>query len=263
VHDEAGTGGGGEASTPLDAPPRAVDARIGDYGIDAERAVVWLAFAAFGAGMVMLLSAVAQAPGALTLGAFVVCVVLGLAALVLTWSSRVGKLRERVRLVQWLDLRPDAYVLDAGCGTGLVLIEAAKRMPGGLAVGIDTWRRSTASARSADRVLANAAAEGVDDNVVVAGGSATRLPFPDATFDVVTSCFVLHRLGSRAARLAAVREAARVLAPGGRLVVLDTSKTRQTMVAMRSVDLAPVARSRRVRRLVPPARYVTAWKPTR
>ena len=234
-------------------------ARIGNYGIDARRAVVWLAFAAFGAGMVMLFAAVAHAPSWLTLGAFGACVLLGMGALILTWSSRVGKLRERVRLVEWLTLRPDAYVLDAGCGTGLVLVEAAKRMPAGLAVGIDHRR----AVSSADAVLVNADAEGVGDNVVVTSGSITRMPFADATFDVVTSCFVLHRLGSRAARLAAVREAARVLAPGGRLVVLDTAKTRQVVVAMRSADLAGVTRSRRVLRLVPPARYVTGWKPTR
>jgi ubiquinone/menaquinone biosynthesis C-methylase UbiE len=191
------------------------------------------------------------------------CVLLGMGALVLTWSSLVGKLRERVRLVEWLALRPDAYVLDAGCGSGLVLVEAAKRMPAGLAVGIDHRRAVRGSASVAEAVLANADAEGVADNVVVTTGSITRMPFLDATFDVVTSCFVLHRLGSRAARIAAVQEAARVLAPGGRLVVLDSAKTRQAVIAMRAVDLAGVTRSRRILRLVPPARYVTGWKPNR
>ena len=241
----------------------AEDARIGNYGIDAWRVVVWLAFGAFGAGMVMLFGAVAHAPSWLTLGAFGACVVLGMSALVLTWSSRVGKLRERVRLVEWLTLRPDAYVLDAGCGTGLVLVEAAKRMPAGLAVGIDRWRAAHAASIVGNAVLVNADAEGVGDNVVVTSGNITRMPFADATFDVVTSCFVLHRLGSRAARLAAVQEAVRVLAPGGHLVVLDSSRTRQVVVAMRAFDLAGVTRSRRVLRLVPPARYVTGWKPKR
>ncbi|HEY8217943.1 MAG TPA: class I SAM-dependent methyltransferase [Acidimicrobiia bacterium] len=239
------------------------DARIGDYGLDARRVVVWLGFGAFGAGMVMLFAAVAHAPGWLTLGAFGACVVLGLAALVLTWSSRVGKLRERVRLVEWLDLRADAYVLDAGCGSGLVLVEAAKRTPLGLSVGIEQWRAVPNVPSVAEVVLENADAEGVDDNVVVTNSSMTRLPFADDTFDVVTSCFVLHRIGSRAARLDAIREAARVLVPGGRLVVLDSAKTKQVVAAMRSVDLAGVTRSRRILRLIPAARYVTGSKPSR
>jgi ubiquinone/menaquinone biosynthesis C-methylase UbiE len=213
--------------------------------------------------MVMLFAAVAHAPDWLTLGAFATCVVLGMGALVLTWSSRVGKLRERVRLVEWLDLRPGAYVLDVGCGTGLVLIEAAKRTPTGLAVGIEQWKPLTRGQPIADVVLANAAAEGVGDNVVVADAGVTHLPFADGTFHVVTSCFRLHRRASHAARLAAIREAARVLVPGGRLVVLDSAKTKQVVVAMRSVDLAGVTRSRRVLRLVPPARYVTGSKPIR
>jgi SAM-dependent methyltransferase len=263
VGHEAHASDGGETAAGTERARPEDDARIGDYGIDARRSVIWLGFGAFGAGVVMLLAAVAHAPGWLTLGAFAACVVLAIGALVLTWSSRVGKLRERVRLVEWLDLRPDSYVLDAGCGTGLVLIEAAKRMPAGLAVGVDRWRPSRPEEPTPDDVRANASAEGVHDNVVVANGSITRLPFADATFDVVTSCFVLHRFGSRAARLDAIREAVRVLAPGGRLVVLDTSKTRQVKTAMRSVDLTGVTRSRRVLRLIPAARYVAGTKPSR
>ena len=54
---------GAAASAEAEPPPLDDNARIGSYGIDAERAVVRLAFAAFGAGVVMLIAAIAHAPG--------------------------------------------------------------------------------------------------------------------------------------------------------------------------------------------------------
>ena len=56
-------------------------------------------------------------------------------------SSRTGKLRERDRLLQDLPWRGDEWVLDVGCGRGLLLIGAAKRLTSGRAVGLDLWRR--------------------------------------------------------------------------------------------------------------------------
>jgi SAM-dependent methyltransferase len=245
----------GDAITPPDVRRPGGAARV-DYGIDAERAVVRLTYGSLGAGLVMVFGAIAHAPVGLSIAAFAACVGLALAALTLTWSSRVGKVRERVRLVGWLELPADAYVLDAGCGPGAVLVEAALRNPEGLAVGVDLWRVCEPALPRA-----NAKLEGVDDHVALATGNVTDLPFADATFDVVSCSLVLRRLDGSLARLASVREAARVLVPGGRLVVLDTAKTRQIAVAMRATDLVGVTRSRRVWRLVPPARYVTGRKP--
>jgi SAM-dependent methyltransferase len=254
-----------------DSPTRTATARADDdaarparldYGIDSWSTVVRLGYASFGAGLVMLLAAIAHAPTGLTFVAFVVCTVLAISALVLVWSSRVGKLRERVRLVDWLDLSPDAYALDAGCGTGVVLVELARRVPEGLAVGIDLWGTTLNVAVEPQVARANAQLEGVDAQVVVTTGTIAALPFPDESFDAVTGARVLRELDGSEARVSAVREAARVLAPGGRLVVLETRKTRRIAVAMRSADLTDVTRSRRVWRALPPARYVTGVKPS-
>jgi len=233
-----------------------------DYGIDAWSTVVRLAFGAFGAGLVMLLAAIAHAPGWLSLGAFGACAVLAIGALVLVWSSRVGKLRERVRLVDWLELVPDACVLDAGCGSGVMLVELARRTPEGLAVGVDVWESASHGPRGPEVVSSNARLEGVAEQTVVTTATVGSLPFADASFDAVCASLLLGRLDGGAARVEAVREVTRVLAPGGRLVALDTARTRQIVVAMRSADLADVARSRRVWRLLPPARYVTGRKPS-
>lgn len=256
--DELEVPAAASAAEPVGLFPRTVV----DYGIDSPSTVVRLGALATGAGVVMLFSAIASAPSWLSLGAFGACIVLALAALALVWSSRVSKLRERIRCVDQLDLDEDSYVLDAGCGTGAVLVEAAYRTPEGLAVGIDVWQPVGGAVVVPETPLANARLDGVEDHVAVATGDVCRLPFPDEMFDAVTSSLVLGRLEHADARLDAARELARVLVPGGRLVVLDRRRTRALMEALRSVELVDVARSRRVWRLVLPARYVIASKPS-
>ncbi len=55
------------------------------------------------------------------------------------WDSKVGKLWSRDRQLDGLKLRGDELVLDVGCGRGLLLIGAAKRLTTGKAVGVDIW----------------------------------------------------------------------------------------------------------------------------
>lgn len=92
-------------------------------------------------------------------------------------------------------------LLDAGCGSGGMLVHLAKR---GDAIGVDL----------SPAALALCAQRGVR----VVGGSVLRLPFRDASFGVVTSFDVLyHRWVEDDA--AALREHVRVLRPGGLLLV--------------------------------------------
>src|SRR6266849_4569883 len=58
------------------------------------------------------------------------------AALMLLWSSLVGKFRARDSLLNAIPWRGDEQVLDVGCGHGLLLIGAAKRLTTGRATGI-------------------------------------------------------------------------------------------------------------------------------
>src|SRR5215472_11511020 len=81
----------------------------------------------------------------------------GIAAAMM-WSSRVGKLRLRDRLLDSLGLTGSERVLDAGCGRGLMAIGAAKRLKSGRVTGVD-------SGGSAEAAKTNAKLEGVADRV--------------------------------------------------------------------------------------------------
>src|SRR5262249_6395470 len=131
-----------------------------------------------------------------------------------------GKLRVWERELDRAGLTGNEQLLDLGCGRGAVLIEAARRLPAGRAVGADLWTRDQ-SGNSREVTLANAAAAGVADRVEVHTADMTALPFADGSFDVVTSAMAIHNIPSPEGRYGAVDEAMRVLRPGGQLIIAD------------------------------------------
>lgn len=149
---------------------------------------------------------------------------LGMAAY-MTWASRVGKLRRARRLLDWAQAtRPwsgDEVVLDVGCGRGLMLVEAARRLTTGTAVGVDLWRAEDQTDNEPEGALENARREGVADRVHVETGDMRALPCTDETFDVVVSHWAVHNLPDEADRRRALDEMLRVLRPGGTLVLAD------------------------------------------
>jgi ubiquinone/menaquinone biosynthesis C-methylase UbiE len=169
-------------------------------------------------------------------------------------SSRVGKLRERDRLLDGLPWRGDERVLDVGCGRGLLLIGAARRLSTGRAVGLDLWRTRDQAGNDPAATMANARAEGVAERVRLCHGDARRLPFGDRTFDAVVSSLALHNLRGAGGRAAAVGEIARVLKPGGRVAILDVGRTGQYATALAAAGLEAVGRSRRRLGMYPPVR---------
>ena len=141
--------------------------------------------------------------------------------LYMMWSSRTGKLAVRDRLLDSLDLKGEEKILDAGCGRGLMVIGAAKRLKAGKATGVDVWDASVLSGNSSDAAKANAKMEGVADKVRFETGDIRKLVYPEKSYDVAMSAVAIHNLADREDRDKAVRELWRVLKPGGRLVILD------------------------------------------
>jgi SAM-dependent methyltransferase len=145
----------------------------------------------------------------------------GAMAIWMLYDSKVGKVRDREQLLGRIPWRGDERVLDVGCGRGLMLIGAAKRLTSGLATGIDIWQAEDLSGNRPEATLENAEREGVRERVEVKTADMRKLPFDDATFDVVVSCAAIHNLYDAGDRAQAIREIARVLKPGGRALIDD------------------------------------------
>ena len=206
-----------------------------DYGLDAPGVVRNLALAALAGSLLFLSTFWRPGSGVLTLrpGAGItvllpytriglwVALGCGAMAIWMYWESRVGKLREREQLLDLVPWTGTERVLDIGCGRGLMLNGAARRLTSGSATGIDLWRATDLSGNRPEATLANAHLEGIADRVRVETGDMRELPFPDRSFDVVLSSAAIHNLPTGADRRRAVQEIARVLAPDGYVVISD------------------------------------------
>ena len=100
-------------------------------------------------------------------------------------------------------------ILDVGCGTGLLLAQAAERFPGARLTGVDAAEEMIRVAR------ASAPAEAP---VEFQPATAEALPFAPGTFDLVLTTMSFHHWADQPA---ALREVRRVLAPGGLFALTD------------------------------------------
>jgi arsenite methyltransferase len=175
---------------------------------------------------------------------------------------KVGKFRHRDYMLGMHIWKGDEQVLDVGCGRGLLLVGAAKRLGGGgHATGIDIWSTEDLSGNAEAATLKNLEMEGVASCCTLVSLSAAEMPFPDASFDVVVSNLCLHNIYERTSRLAAVDHIARVLRPGGVAIVSDYKRTSEYADALRKTGLAVEVRRGKMFTTFPPLTVVLARKP--
>jgi len=130
-----------------------------------------------------------------------------------------GKSREiKQRTINLARVQPGDAVLDVGCGTGTLAIEVARSFRAGRVAGIDPSTEQIARAR------AKAARRNLPIEFQI--GVIEQLAFPDQTFDVVLSTLMMHHLPASLKRQGLV-EIARVLKPGGRLVIADFKRKQE------------------------------------
>jgi len=131
-----------------------------------------------------------------------------------------GQWRElRQRTANLASIQPGEQVLDVGCGTGTLAMEVARRVGrAGRVAGVDPGIQQIARARS------KAARSHVPIEFQI--GVIEQLRFADQSFDVVLSTLMMHHLPDSLKRQG-LAEIARVLKPGGRLVIADFKRKKE------------------------------------
>lgn len=119
-------------------------------------------------------------------------------------------MRWRRFVVRQAQLPSGGKLLDLATGTGDIAFEAIKNSPNAQAIGADF----SLPMMQVGRHLA------MGDGVGWVGADALQLPFPDNTFDAVTSGYLVRNVIDITRTL---HEQLRVLKPGGRIVILDSS----------------------------------------
>ena len=137
-----------------------------------------------------------------------------------------------------IELGAGGRVLDIGCGPGQVALRIAERIPASEVLGIDLARHMLTVAER------NRAASEVAARVRFELADAKGLPYPDGAFDTVCSNTILHHIPDPEPFL---REAGRVLAPGGALLIRDLFRPRdaaavEALVAEHAADANPTQR---------------------
>jgi len=131
-----------------------------------------------------------------------------------------GQGRElRQRTASLARLQPGDQVLDVGCGTGTLALDVQQHVGAtGRVVGIDPGKEqiTRARAKAARRHMPIAFQIGVIE----------QLAFPDQTFDAVLSTLMMHHLPA-SLKAQGLAEIARVLKPGGRLVIADFNRKQE------------------------------------
>ena len=175
---------------------------------------------------------------------------------------KVGKMHHRDSILKFHAWRGDEQVLDVGCGRGLLLIGAAKRLgASGRATGVDIWSTVDMGGNAMAATQKNIELEGVAERCSLISGGAQEMPFADASFDVIVSNLCLHNIYDKATRRQALAEIVRVLKPGGQALLSDYKLTSEYARYLRGAGFEVVKKRGNVWATFPPLAVVVARKP--
>ena len=130
--------------------------------------------------------------------------------------------RWREQVIRQAKLTPDARVLDLGAGTGDLAREALRQQPEVKVTAADFTLEMMRVGQ--DQALE----QGLNGSLPWSAADALNLPFGGKTFDAVVSGFLMRNVGNIQR---ALTEQHRVLKPGGRIVILDTTKPRRNLLS--------------------------------
>jgi len=133
-----------------------------------------------------------------------------------TLSGNIDRVWRR-RVVSEVRRAKPGRILDVATGTGDLAIAMARRIRDVQMLAVDLSERMLAVARR------KIEARGLDGRIVLDRGDAERLAVADASVDVATVAFGVRNFGDLEAGL---RELARTIKPGGKVVILEFSRPR-------------------------------------
>jgi SAM-dependent methyltransferase len=128
-------------------------------------------------------------------------------------SQIVGLVLER------LDWDGQGQAIDIGCGNAPLTVRLARKYPSARVTGIDYWGANWDYSKQVCEQ--NAQIEGVADRTDFQKDSASALPFEDGAFDLAVSNLTFHEVGDTKDKRELLKEALRVVKPGGRFVFQD------------------------------------------
>ena len=137
------------------------------------------------------------------------------------FSQKGGRFQEKVYnlIIQSLGTKGKVKILDIGSGNGVLAVILAQQQGEAEVIGIDYWGKDWEYSKSVCEK--NAQIGKVETQVHFEKGDAAALEFADDTFDGVISNLTFHEVQTVADKREVVKEALRVVMPGGRFAFVD------------------------------------------